>query len=242
MAIQATPAELSSLAILAALGRGTGRVPSGISAGILGGMGGGGDTGELPPELRRHEADKYPTSFTPGANHEYTVRYYPSGRGHVNGNSTGGANRQAIKEAGVMQSLEQHNAALLKYLRPGMSPKEQHVAIMLGAEEEKKLPQFWDDSEGRRRFAVSSSAVSGIRLTPDARVEVRWGTGPKWYTFKQYKDTYEASKAAQRLLLSDSIGRAVWPVVSRFKDKAPKKPLPAYLGTWNRPNYDGSMV
>ena len=140
-----------------------------------------------------------------------------------------------------MQTLEEHNAALMKYVRPGMPPKALHMAIAMGEEEEKKLPQFWDESSDvnndRAKFNVSSSAVSGIRLTPDARVEVRWGTSPKWYTFQQYENTHEASKAAQKLLTAPSIGRAVYPIVSR-KIKNPKNGL----GKWNFDNYDPAMV
>ena len=109
------------------------------------------------------------------------------------------------------------------------------AALHRGLEEEKNLAAFWNESESRRPFSVSSSAVTGIRLTPDARVEVQWKGKPTWYTFRQYKDTHEASLAAQKLLQADSIGRAVYPVVSR----PTKNPL---LGSWNRANYDGAFA
>lgn len=176
-------------------------------------------------------ADGYPTEFTPGINHVYDIL---DGVGNV---------KSGDKDAARMQSLDEHNNAITKYLRPGMNPKEAREAIMRGREYERNLPSFWNDSKTREGhpYHASSSAVDGVRLTPDGRVEVRWRGGGKWYTFKQYPNTYEASKAAQKLLTADSIGVAVMPFQRKgkfleFKDKS--KPY----SSWNRPNYDGAFA
>ena len=139
-----------------------------------------------------------------------------------------------------MQSLDEHNNAIQKYvsmLPPGADPKTVRAALYRGLEEEKKLDAFWDESKSRKPFSVSSSAVTGIRLTPDARIEVQWKGRPTWYTFKQYPTTYDASLAAQKLLNADSIGRAVYPVISR----PPRNPNPL-LGSFNMANYDGAFA
>lgn len=230
MAIQITPEDLTSLAILSAAGFGALKMPGagGSTAAILSGRGAVGSSGMA---ARRFEETEYPTHFTPGAYHNYEVI---PGKGNI-------GDRQKIEKYGRMQSLEEHNDALLQFVKNARTPKEMHVALMRGAEKEKELPQFWDESKPREPFSVSSSAVSGIRLTPDARIEVQWGTSPKWYTFKEYPNTYEASLAAQKLLKADSIGRAVMPYqrngkLLKFKNKG------VDYSWWNRPNYDGAMV
>lgn len=252
MAIQLSSEDIRSLAILSALG-GAGVAGA---AGVARGGGGsatqnilsGATIDRIPTSSgfiseRRYKASKYPTSFTPGTYHNYAVEYYG---GPANFNSVGKLYQDEIDKYGRMQTIEEHNDALLKYLR--MAPKDpvsQHKALMLGEEAEKNLKQFWDESsmnvnKNRAQFRVSSSAVSGIRITPDARIEVAWGTNPnKWYTFKQFKDTHNASLAAQQLLKADSIGRAVYPVVSRGMD--PKK-RPNGLGDWNEAYYDKAFA
>lgn len=226
--------ELLSLLVGAGLG-GSARLGGSVATRLLSsatGGNGGVTRGSLNDAASAFLAKNYPEEFAPSAWHKYDVVNIP---GDANFNQHGKSNSSIIDEAGVMQDLDLHNKTITKYLKPNMTPKEQRIAIERGLQDEKNLPQFWNESKSRRPFSVSSSAVSGIRLTPDARIEVQWHTSPTWYTFKQYDNTYEASKAAQELLKADSIGRAVYPVVSRHV----KSPL---LGTWNRPNYDGAMA
>lgn len=226
--------ELLSLLVGAGLG-GSARLGGSVATRLLSsatGGNGGVTRGSINDAASAFLAKNYPEEFAPSAWHKYDVVSIP---GKANFNQHGKSNASIIDEAGVMQDLDLHNKTITKYLKPNMTPKEQRIAIERGLQDEKNLPQFWNESKSRRPFSVSSSAVSGIRLTPDARIEVQWHTSPTWYTFKQYDNTYEASKAAQQLLLADSIGRAVYPVVSRHV----KNPL---LGTWNRPNYDGAMA
>lgn len=222
----AKEAEIAKQILLMLLGGAIGSM--GGTAGILGGAGGilggalGGSSG--------FGDDGYPKEFAPDKHHTYNVVHI---QGKPNFNQYGKDYKAIIDEAGEMQSLKEHRDALTKYIRPGMTPKQLRVAEEMGIEEEKKLPKFWNESFDRRNFKVSSSAVSGIRITPSGNVEVRWGSSPKWYTFRQYANTHEASLKAKELLQADSIGRAVYPVKSRHI-KHPKKGL----GKWNSENYE----
>lgn len=199
----------------------------------------GSSVGGLGGQAAAFTAKQYPDQFAPGWAHKYTVDYVQSLDGQPNLNQSGKANKSVIDVAGRMQTIDEHNDAILKYVKmlpPTANPKMVRAALHRGLEEEKALPAFWNESESRKPFSVSSSAVTGIRLTPDARIEVQWKGRPTWYTFKQYPTTYDASRAAQDLLNADSIGRAVYPVVSR----PPKNPNPL-LGGWNRSNYDAAF-
>ena len=252
MAIQVSPEMLKGAAMLALISKGgpakgASVGASGVLSDFLGGSSGGDTTDNVSPELRRFMDEQYPKSFTPGTYHDYKVEYY---KGKKQRNEVGKGFEKELSLGGRMQSKDEHNNALLKFMRPGMTPKEQHVAAMMGQEYEKSLPQFWNESEGRpvngnKEYAVSSSAVDGIRLTPDGRIEVRWGTGPTWYTFKEYPNTHEASLAAQKLLMADSIGQAVMPTLRNGKPVKFKKKLTDDghpMGYWNKANYDGAMV
>lgn len=167
----------------------------GMAGYVLGGMGGRGDS---------TVDDGYPSPM-----HTVKVNYQP---GPARYNQ--GIKRGIAEKAARMQTLEEHNEALTKYLRalpPNASAREKHLAIVKGAEEEEKLLSYWDDKKPRRNFSPSSSAVKAVRITPDHRIQVQWGTSPKWYTYKQHANAYEASLAAQRLLTAGSIGLAVYP-------------------------------
>lgn len=224
---------------------GSAGIPAGpasiIMGGGIGGIGGGiGGTG--------HGGDGsstgYPEEFAPGSTHDYQVVYSPRPDGvegpYQNMNYMGKANAATIAEAAEQQSLKEHNEVLTKYVRmlpKNATPRQVRDAIQRGRDEEKQLPKWWNESNNRREFSVSSSAVKGIRITPEGNVEVQWGSSPQWYTFKKYGNTHDASIAARKLLQSDSIGRAVYPVVSR----PPKKPNPL-LGGWNRDNYEAAYA
>lgn len=251
MAIQVSPEMLKGAAMLALISKGgpakgASVGASGVLSDFIGGSSGGDTTDNVSPELRRFMDEQYPTRFTPGTYHDYEVQHLP---GRANLNSVGKKFSKEIKEGGRMQSKEEHNNALLKFLKPGMTPKEQHIAAMMGQEAEKALPQFWNESKGRPvngvEYEVSSSAVSGIRLTPDGRIEVKWGQkNPTWYTFKEFPNTYEASREAQKLLMCGSIGQAVMPTQRNGKPiKFKKKTVDGLpMGWWNAANYDGAMV
>lgn len=237
MAEQNNNAQIAKEILAFLIGAGMSATPAARAAGILGSVSGASRSAPSIPGISdaasQFMAKQYPEEFAPDAWHNYDVVNIP---GKANFNQHGKANSSVIDEAGVMQDIDLHNRTITKYIRPGMTPKQQRLALNQGLQEEKNLPQFWNESSSRRPFSVSSSAVSGIRLTPDARIEVQWKNKPTWYTFKQYPNTYEASKAAQELLKADSIGRAVYPIRSRNI-----KPT-SDLGWWNYPNYDPSMA
>lgn len=228
---------------------GGGRAGSSLAANLLASASRGGSTGSgtsvpgLSGVAQQFLAKQYPDQFAPQAWHNYEVVYAPRPDGvkgpYQNMNYMGKANAGIIDEAGVMQDIDLHNRTITKYIMPGMTPQQERRALQQGLEEEKKLPQFWNESESRRPFAVSSSAVSGIRLTPDARIEVQWKRSPKWYTFKAYPNTYEASLAAQELLKADSIGRAVMPYQRKGVKLNFKNPDVTW---WNKKNYDPSYA
>ena len=57
-----------------------------------------------------------------------------------------------------MQNLEEHNAALNKYLRPGMTPAERQAAIIRGEKEERRLKGFWAAGQASARPPSQTSA------------------------------------------------------------------------------------
>ena len=239
---QASASQIFKNFLLMMAGGGLGAV-----GGAGGGFGGGGIGGVLAGAAGAAAGDpagdfiarQYPREFAPKPTHDFTVNWID--REDADNNSQGHANMGIIQDAGRMQTLDEHNRAIRQFLRPGMNPQQQRQALMMGLEAEKRLPQFWNESSDRLPFSVSSSAVDGIRIAPDGRVEVKWHSSPTWYTFKQYPDTYQASLAAQELLKSDSIGRAVMPYQRHGKELVFKNKQYEY-SKWNRPNYDPSMA
>jgi hypothetical protein len=97
-------------------------------------------------------------------------------------------------EAALAQDITEHNLAV----RGGY---------------EKTLEQWWpgEDRKPRREIHPSSSAVKGIRIGKDGSVQVQFinGKDNKWYSYRGGKDVREASRIAQELLSSPSIGRAL---------------------------------
>lgn len=181
----------------------------------------------------------YPEQFSPQHDHYYDV--VKVGPDVHNAMGVGDPN---VERGGTMQTLKEHNDALLKYvrmLRKDATPREVRAAFELGKQEELKLPRFWLESKTREnaRFNVSSSAVTGIRVTPDGHVEVKW-KGPSknnptgWYTFGSFKNPQEASRAAVELMKKDSIGRAVMPKKIAMNLK---NPVPG-AGAWNMKYYN----
>lgn len=135
----------------------------------------------------------------------YNVDYVP-GPPQNNAAYKGNPNPRAMR----MQTIQEHNRALNKYIRPGMSPLELRAAIENGKEEEQKLESFWtDDSRPRRNVRSSSSAVSDVHINPDGTLSVRFGGKGNWYTYRGGADPFEAAMAAHDLVTAPSIGRAI---------------------------------
>ena len=185
--------------------------------------------------LSEMEADRYPRRFHPEDNHTVAVTFIP---GEPQRNR--GLDRNLAERAAEQQSLDEHNAALTKYIVPGMTPRQVNEAVMRGIEEEKKLDKWWDESKPRKIYHPSSSAVSGVRITPTGNIEVEWGSNPgTWYTFRSFANTHEASKEMKKLLTCDSIGKAVMPYQRNGKPLEFKDPRD---GWWNKDNYDGAFA
>lgn len=146
--------------------------------------------------------------------------------------------RATAQKAAKMQELNEHNRALTQFLRPGQSKSERIEAIRKGKEAEKKLWSFWADNRPRINYSPSSSAVESIRIK-DNRVEVKWRNSKKrdndgFYTFLAAADPYQASEAFHALVTAPSIGRAVWPILTR-NIKGERK---NNLGWWNMTHFD----
>lgn len=170
---------------------------------------------------------------------DYPKKYHITTVPAAGGMHNAGLMEAVARDAGRMQTLNEHNDALMKYVRPGMSPEALDDAIRKGAREERRLPQYWDDLQNRKQFNVRSDAVHGIRITPDAKIQVKWKGSPTWYTFRQYPDTYKASLEAQKLMMAPSLGRAVWPVLTR---KGGDKLAAKGYGKWNIEHYNGAYA
>jgi hypothetical protein len=109
-----------------------------------------------------------------------------------------------------MQTIQQHNRALNKYIRPGMGTLELRSAIERGKEEEQKLDSFWtDDTHPRRPVRSSSSAVSDVVINTDGTLSVRFRNTGKWYTYRGGADPYEAAMSAHDLVTAPSLGKAI---------------------------------
>lgn len=153
--------------------------------------------------------------------------------------------RTTAQNASRMQTLREHNAALTKFLKPGMTPNQRMEAVRKGREAERKLLAFWNDRKPRVNYTPSSSAVRRIRITPDNRVQVQWRSSPNWYDFKAYPDSFEAAQAFHNLMMAPSIGRAVMPVpIGMAARNNPNKPEQAGVeySWWNGVNYDPSKA
>jgi hypothetical protein len=117
-------------------------------------------------------------------------------------------------------------------------------AIRKGKQAEKELLSFWADKKPRVNYTPSSSAIEAIRITPENRIQVKWRGKPSkknpsgWYTFLPSATPFEASEAFKSLVMAPSIGRAVYPVISR-----PLKKFNPYINNnWNSKYYDPSKA
>lgn len=214
------------------------------AAGFMGGGSAGGVQGDFltevfqsvgvgPDASLKDSASKYPES-------QMMVEIQPVNDGIHNAKLQVGVAEEAAK----MQTLKEHNDALNKFLKPGQTPAERAEALRKGKQAEKELLSFWADKTPRVSYTPSSSAVKAVRITPDNRVQVMWqGKHSKnnpdgWYTFLPSSNPYKASEAFQALVTAPSIGRAVYPVVSR-----PLKKFNPYINNnWNKKHYDPSMA
>lgn len=148
-----------------------------------------------------YEASSYPAT----KDFYYDVYYFNDGE-PVNNRTL---DRAAAQKGARMQTIDEHNRAINKYIRPGMDPVERRWAIQKGLEEERALESFWDDNKPRVPLKAGSSAVSGIRINTDNTISVQFGGKGKWYTYAGGPNRFEASLAAKDLVTAPSIGRAI---------------------------------
>ena len=130
-----------------------------------------------------------------GHNFNYDLNYIPGER-QMNRMLM----QQTADEYAPRQTLLEHVNALRRYVRPGMNPAQMKEALRRGKEYEQSLPQWWDDDRPRKNFTPSSSAVSGIRITPDNRIQIRFGKGSKWYSYRGGATPGDAAKEVQKLI------------------------------------------
>lgn len=165
---------------------------------LLSGVGGG--TGATASE----SMDKVDSL---GHNFNYDLNYIPGPEKQMNRMLM----QQTADEYAPRQTLAEHIAALRRYVRPGMNPAQMKEALRRGKEYEQSLPQWWDDDRPRKNFTPSSSAVSGIRITPDNRIQIRFGKGSKWYSYRGGATPGAAAEEVQKLIGTNgkSIGQAL---------------------------------
>ena len=165
---------------------------------LLSGVGGG--TGAASSE----SMDKVDSL---GHNFNYDLNYIPGPEKQMNRMLM----QETADEYAPRQTLAEHVAALRRYVRPGMNPAQMKEALRRGKEYEQSLPQWWDDDRPRKNFTPSSSAVSGIRITPDNRIQIRFGKGSKWYSYRGGATPGAAAEEVQKLIGTNgkSIGQAL---------------------------------
>lgn len=186
--------RILSMLVGALAAGGAGGMGGGIAGRILGGgMGGNGPA----PGTSLDYPDRENTF-------EYVVDYVP---GPPQNNAAFNGDRLPMR----MQTLDQHNRALNKYIRPGQSPMERRWAIEKGKAAEKTLPEFWTNDVHPRRLNArsSSSAVSGVKILPNGDISVQFRNGDKWYTYNGGPNPYEAALVAHDLVTSPSLGRSM---------------------------------
>lgn len=138
--------------------------------------------------------------------------------------------QNVANEAILRQTPEEHIKALTRYVRPGMTPDEKRKALQRGKEYEASLLSWWDDDRPRRNFTPSSSAVSGIRITPDNKIQIRFGRGSKWYSYRGGATPNQAAIELKKLIGTNgqSIGRNLLRKSKVFGQWARDHYLPGY--------------
>jgi len=121
--------------------------------------------------------------------------------------------------------LQQAMATMYGYRQ---TPEEHAAALKSGNEDQ--LTQWWDDDRPRANFTPSSSAVSGIRITPKGIIQIRFGRGNKWYSYRGGPTPNAAAVEAMKLIGTNgqSIGRNLLRKSSKYGQWARDHYLPGY--------------
>lgn len=155
-------------------------------------------------------------------NFDYPIQYVGGDMPYNNAS----IDRSLAYKGALAQSLEEHNRALSAG----------------GPAAEKALQSWWpgEDVKPRVDFTPGSSAVSGVRILPNNKIQVQFRGGGKWYTYRGGSNPREASEAVKDLLTSPSIGRAM-PRNGKYAHNGPadkKGRLDVNVGAWGRTHYD----
>lgn len=152
----------------------------------------------------------------------YPIVPYSSKESWANNN---GVQRGVAEKSAKAQSLEEHNRALMAG----------------GPSAERMLQSWWpgEDTQPRENFTPSSSAVRGVRILPNNKIQIQFRDGGKWYTYRGGSNPREASEAAHALLTAPSIGRSL-PRNGRNRHDYPgAEGIPdSEVGWWGRNHYD----
>ena len=95
----------------------------------------------------------------------------------------------------LAQTLDEHNAAVARG-------------------DEQDLESWWpgEDTQPRKDFTPSSTAVKSVRIADDNTIRVKFANGKDTeYTYLGGDNPLEASEAAKELLTASSIGKALLP-------------------------------
>lgn len=73
------------------------------------------------------------------------------------------------------------------------------------------MVQWWpgEDNKPRVAFGPASTAISGVKINKDGKIQVQWKGGGKWYTYRSGTDLRDTTDIAKSLLTAPSIGRAL---------------------------------
>ena len=150
---------------------------------------------------------------------KYPIDYIP---GPPNHNARRNRNEN---DAALPMTQGEYNELVNKY--NGMTNLSPEVRRNLGMTAVKDNPKWVPNQNDRpkRELSPSSSVISSIKLTPDNKIVLTYGTNPKQYTFNGGNTLQEAAQSVLELINSPSIGRAV-------NSRIP--------GSWGRTHFDQS--
>ena len=73
------------------------------------------------------------------------------------------------------------------------------------------MVQWWpgEDNKPRVAFGPASTAISGVKINKDGKIQVQWKGSDTWYTYLSGTDLRDTTDIAKSLLTAPSIGRAL---------------------------------
>lgn len=88
---------------------------------------------------------------------------------------------RGMNKAAYRQTQLEHDRALNKYVRPGMSPAQIMLAQTRGQQLERLNPKYWLDNTPRLPLNPSSSWIDAIEYLPDLGIAVMKTGGREYY-------------------------------------------------------------